>query len=202
MRYPPKLAVSIHPEPDMFAQYMRDYNNFDVPVTNLIIHVLSEIEGKVTFLDIGSFVGYYSALASFCGVHKVISMDAFPQHNQKTCETLQLNSFHNVGVYNFLLGNRRRYQQWCAPLDNLAFSISEGCPSAGDEFFNNYITNSVLMVHALDWMEQNMNSTLNNYSGDEELVIRIHVSEGFEEQLVKMEELLHLEFVPFLSLMD
>lgn len=145
--------------------------------------VLSNLQKPGIYLDIGSFTGYHSAVADFSGALEVHSFDPFLINSQKTCETCMLNEA-NCHVYNFIFGKENSYEHWCCPLDNYAYSIRHGCPKPNELFYENYYSQIVKIVDLTEWLHENMKHVLTP-PNDYQLLIKIEVSEGYEENILK-----------------
>ena len=182
----PTIIVSAHNEADISTRYMESFKIWDSPVTELLLHIVTPLEkSRVTFIDIGSYNGYYSSFVAIQGVN-VYSFDAFSLNSQKTCETALLNHVGNrISVYNFLLSSESKYERWCAPLDNLAFSIWNGCPEDNDVYFDHYVTEQVRLVSGDEWIEEHLGPELLDSRYGNDFIVRIAVSGGFEEAILK-----------------
>lgn len=177
------ITISSHEEPEMSAMYIKEVGVFD-PVSSFVMNHIFSSRGQVIFLDIGCFTGYHLAVAAISGAAEIHAFDPFSINSVKACETKNVNRFdYTVNVYNYILGDHDYTTEWCSPLDNLAFSIQSNCPDPEDLYFDHYYSQTVKVVDMKKWIESNLVNLLIPTSITE-LLIRIAISEGFEESIL------------------
>ncbi|XP_045179742.2 uncharacterized protein LOC123539248 [Mercenaria mercenaria] len=86
-------------------------------VTRIIYDVLNQGR-KMTFIDIGANMGYFSLLAASIG-QNVVSVEPWDQHIQKLVHSIHLNKFENkITVVNNAISNSRSELHFYVPRSN------------------------------------------------------------------------------------
>ncbi|XP_045179513.2 uncharacterized protein LOC123539099 [Mercenaria mercenaria] len=107
-------------ELDKDAWVSKDIHNtgqWEPLVTQTIYDVLNQGR-KMTFIDIGANMGYFSLLAASIG-HDVVSVEPWDQHIQKLVHSIHINKFENkITIVNNAISNSRRELHFYVPWPN------------------------------------------------------------------------------------